>query len=563
MNPVPWKNAAFGLLLLVLATLALLRVESTSVWWRAPGATPSRTRTNGAGGLAEAPAAIHAGGMDSCTSSSSTGGSGEAWRNVNHGASVRTTPVSNNTISPGELPGYTGWSRPATTLAHHFDIRRVSSTAPATGHNWTVTAHCRHPQARSGGAQFYVRAYGPSILPGRVTDHQNGTYEFTLLPFDAGVYHMEVVLVFSLPPAWTSLPNDFEPGYEGYLLPGFPIELSVGAQDPDPTSFVQVVPKPRSGPSKPKSKSRRLCNMAELTETSTHSAVETGRWRVYKKNVDVPYRTYREPTFAGYQRGDNSLGIQMEHVPVHDCEILTEQEAFHEDTLFTVWNSTSQQRKPIHVVLIGDSNLRMQRTVGTKLFGGRLEMTHVITNGGLVERLPSIQAELQDLAQQQQDQHFVVVFNSGLHDIANLCTQNDNTTFPPDFSCGDVYRSKLKELVDVVKSFPAVLRVWQTTPASWPKWGVYGNAWTPKAPQRLPKAPNVCAYFNEIAWTVMSENNIPVQDTYWLTLSRPDHRQVDAQNKVSNHLMHAGPEVYSILVRKWAMMILDVFRTVH
>jgi hypothetical protein len=110
--------------------------------------------------------------------------------------------------------------------------------------------------------------------------------------------------------------------------------------------------------------------------------------------------------------------------------------------------------------------------------------------------------------------------------------------------------------------------VWQTTTAAWPKWGVYGNAWTPKSPQRLPKAPNVCAYFNEIAWSVMAaaERNshshikVHVQDTYWLTYSRPDHRQVDAENKVSNHLMHAGPEVYSILVRKWAMMILDVFR---
>jgi hypothetical protein len=178
-----------------------------------------------------------------------------------------------------------------------------------------------------------------------------------------------------------------------------------------------------------------------------------------------------------------------------------------------------------------------------------------------VERLPAIKAELQDLARGGEDKHFVVIFNSGLHDIAELCIDPRNKALSPDFSCGDLYRSKLKELVDVVNSFPAVLRVWQTTTAAWPKWGVYGNAWTPKSPQTFPKAPNTCAYFNEIAWSIMAQNNIPVQDTYWLTLSRPDHRRVDENNTVPNHLMHAGPEVYSILIRKWAMMILEVFRS--
>jgi hypothetical protein len=176
-----------------------------------------------------------------------------------------------------------------------------------------------------------------------------------------------------------------------------------------------------------------------------------------------------------------------------------------------------------------------------------------------MERLPAIKAALQDLA--REDKHFVVIFNSGLHDIEQLCMHGKNTTFGPNVSFGDVYRSKLKELVDVVNSFPAVLRVWQTTTAAWPKWGVYGNAWTPTKSQKLPKAANVCECFNDIAWSIMAQNNIPVQDTYWLSLSRPDHRQVLSENNVGNRLMHACPEVYSILVRKWTMMILEVFRT--
>jgi hypothetical protein len=56
------------------------------------------------------------------------------------------------------------------------------------------------------------------------------------------------------------------------------------------------------------------------------------------------------------------------------------------------------------------------------------------------------------------DKHFVVVFNSGLRDIEHLCMHSQNTIFSPDFSCGD-YRSKLNKLVDMVNSFPAVLRV--------------------------------------------------------------------------------------------------------
>jgi hypothetical protein len=271
--------------------------------------------------------------------------------------------------------------------------------------------------------------------------------------------------------------------------------------------------------------------MSELVETSTYSAEETGRWIVVKKNVDLSYSGYQEPSFSGYQKGDNSLGIQMEYVPAHDCDILTEEEAYNEDTLFTALNITSLKPKTIKVILIGDSNIKKQRVGGMHLFGGRLEITQVVTNGGLVERLPATKAALQELA--LEDKHFVVIFNSGLHDIAKLCTHN--TTFSPDFSCGDAYRSKLTELFEVVNSFPAILRVWQTTHAAWPKWGVYGNAWTPQAPQRLPKVPNVCAYFNDIAWSIMADNNIPVQDTYWLTLSRPDHRMVDKENKVANH----------------------------
>jgi hypothetical protein len=53
------------------------------------------------------------------------------------------------------------------------------------------------------------------------------------------------------------------------------------------------------------------------------------------------------------------------------------------------------------------------------------------------------------------------------------------------------------------------------------------------------------------------EFDIPVMDAYWLTLSRPDHREVTKTNGIVEKILHAGPEVHSVLVRKWAMMILE------
>jgi hypothetical protein len=40
----------------------------------------------------------------------------------------------------------------------------------------------------------------------------------------------------------------------------------------------------------------------------------------------------------------------------------------------------------------------------------------------------------------------------------------------------------------------------------------------------LPFRSDFAHYFNEIAWEVMQELDIPVMDTYWMTYSRLDHR---------------------------------------
>jgi hypothetical protein len=461
---------------------------------------------------------------------------------------IRTSHVSNLTLLPGELPGYTGWGRPATTLANQFAIKQVSGP-PVTGNNFTVSLVCWHPTCRSGGALFYVRAYGRSILPGIVIDHLDGTYDITLLPFDAGIYQLEVVIVFSNPPPMSRLPVPNQSAYEGYLLPGFPMELNV-AQDDD-----RVVSQSPS----------RLCTMSEMLETSTTSAIATGRWLVTEKMTERAHASDDVSVDRrGYISGVNSLGIRMDYVPTLDCRLLSEAELLNRSTILAAVRGTKLEPKPIRIVFLGDSNIRLQAQLFNKSFGNILS-THIETNGGIVRKLETIKAELKELA--QRDEHFFVIFNTGLHSLFELCDSGrsrDREKYinisDSEFSCVEQYKRSLQELVNAVQDFPALVRIWQTSMSAWPKWGVFSVAW-PSVAQTYPLAPNGCEHFNEIAWDIMTRANISVMDSYWLTLSRPDHRQVDEKNSLVGHLMHAGPEVYSVLTRKWAMIILEVIRS--
>lgn len=77
--------------------------------------------------------------------------------------------------------------------------------------------------------------------------------------------------------------------------------------------------------------------------------------------------------------------------------------------------------------------------------------------------------------------------------------------------------------------------------------------------QKFPHEPNFCGYLNELAWDIMQEYKIPVMDTYWMTLSRPDHREIVKKEEIqrSYKLVHLGDEVYSFLVRKFVHAILE------
>jgi hypothetical protein len=219
------------------------------------------------------------------------------------------------------------------------------------------------------------------------------------------------------------------------------------------------------------------------------------------------------------------------------------------------------------VLFIGDSNLLLQQIMFREFFGNSLETTRISTEGGLVVTLPNITKRLKQLALEPQD--YFVIFNAGLHDINKFCQKDWRHYRAPlihnvsddDFSCRQYYREALTELVTTVAAFPARLRVWQTTTAAWPKWGNFGVAWPADNFQYLPSDTSTILHWNEVAWEVLqpflSSNEIAVMDAYWLTLSRPDHRESDRENVIGKHLVHAGPQVYYVLMRKWAMLILQ------
>jgi hypothetical protein len=366
---------------------------------------------------------------------------------------------------------------------------------------------------------------------------------------------------------------------------------------------------------------------------------------------------------ADYQIGKNSLEIQMEYRPVmtnsnKQCRLPTSQEMFQPDllrnviristtsssesllsTMTTTTTTTMEEARTsssnidtssaIHVIFVGDSNIRMQHALFQKYFGGAssfstsnntnnkvnitdntiLQTTYIATNGGLKEKLPEIRATLNMIRQSHsfRPEKTFILFNAGLHEIAMYC-DNRSDSHSKSGQCASDYQRYIRELIQLIYSIPAVLHLWQSTTASWPKYGVYGVTWPTKSYQTLPKSPEMCHYFNQLAHDILQEevqlylqalnntninnynnnnnkhhstflqssppsvvspsslpsivpilnNSVLVMDAYWITYSRPDHRQIDDESRIANKLMHAGPEVYSVLMRQWAAIIIDL-----
>ena len=125
-------------------------------------------------------------------------------------------------IFPGELPTYTGWERPANTLAPYFKLRAdrsiINVSQLTAGNVHTIVLQCigaNVDECRTGGSILQARWVGPAVLVGHVVDQGDGSYRLSARLYDPGTYFVEVWLAFSrIPHPGTALAD--LPGFEGY-----------------------------------------------------------------------------------------------------------------------------------------------------------------------------------------------------------------------------------------------------------------------------------------------------------------------------------------------------------
>ena len=412
-------------------------------------------------------------------------------------------------LYPGELPGYTGWARPDATLAGRFRLVGPVSSVSFVGQEWTVHAECL-TGCPPHDSWFYVRAYGPAILAGKVTRLRAHRYQIQLQPLDPGVYTVEVVMTFSQVPPIESFPlgEAAVPFYEGYLLADFPYMITVRG------SSISSI-------------STSYCNSQQLQNP------EKARWKVVDSARERPLQDTSQISLQGYQRDTQSLGVQLDYQHA-DCRLITK------------WKQCGRDK--LHIVLIGDSVMRLQKDWLEQWAADAVQVSFYGLYGGTLrcERLSG--PKVSEIGSQinPSAENTVVVFNTGLHDIHRLCGsewENDRSQYLSAVelkqSCIDNYRTALQTLLEAVEKIPAATRIFQTTTVAWPKYGNCGINWNPTMGQGLPLDFGFIDHFNDIAVQQLS-SSVSVVVGYWVMLARPDHREVDADTSIGKKLSHPG-----------------------
>mmetsp|Transcript_20086 Transcript_20086/g.41714 ORF Transcript_20086/g.41714 Transcript_20086/m.41714 type:complete len:778 (+) Transcript_20086:103-2436(+) len=562
-------------------------------------------------------------------------------------------------LLPGDLPGYTGWARPEQTLAGYFDIERSShpgpiardipssSTQQYTKYHSVVKSEdkfsllitCNNDKIldsnreslveppylcpEEGGSLFYLRAYGPSVISGNIIDHHNRSYSVEMYPVDPGEYTVELVVTFSSPLNFDDLPinraksvaktqssleyeneEEVEPGFEGYMVAGFPLLIWVDPLFPGKSS------KQGSVDEKP------LCNITQLTDSSPLSSLSKGHWQV----IDHVARSSHQPltpdesgvTLDGYRMGLNSVGVRMQY-SFEDCELLRIRDIFDgmtdgtghiferclDNLNYDRSNITNFSRydfdiekqnngtvgldlaigrrvdsfNGIHIIFIGDSVMKLEMGFFTKLvtdprsrsiFQG-LKISFLETNGGIHATMANVTSKLNAILENEGNQSKkVILFNTGLHDVDILCSsirsrsRGSKEEINDTKACVDLYREALEDLTRVIDAYPAQIKIFRSTTAGWQKYGNYGFSWPATSIQPLSRSPHVVHYFNEIAYSTIQKccSTISIADGYWITLPRPDHTQTSDTNQIGKHLVHPGYEILSVFARRWLMTII-------
>jgi hypothetical protein len=464
---------------------------------------------------------------------------------------------SSFSLRPGALPSYTGWARPERTMAPFFHLVDLPLAVAVDSQVRLHLVCAGHARCTSAEPWFFVRAYGPSIITGVVVRAAaaSSQYEVVFQPFDAGSYTVEIVLTYSDTPQLEAFPlstnqTDEKYLYEGYHVEGSPFQLDVhGRERPAPQDL-------------------SLCTPDQLVETYSGRPAPRGRarWRVVDENNHQRHQTAITPTstnitLEGYRESTNSLGVQLDY-EYTDCRLMPAPSA--KVNLFQC------VREPLHIVLIGDSVLRLQRNIIQEYtkFNKHIRVSFVELYGGYFRTQLSTGPNVREFLSEATatSERRVVLFNTGLHDIHRLCGGNemiaDRRTYLKDempTSCVELYKIAMTELAEEIAALPATdVKIFQTTTAGWPKYGNYGVAWDPRYGQELPLDPAVIAHFNEIATTVVRQfPGLHVVDGFDVSLARPDHREVDAKSALGRKLSHPGQEVITTMVRIWSMLFLQ------
>lgn len=504
-------------------------------------------------------------------------------------------------LFPGDLPGYTGWARPSRTLALHCSIDDDSSAIAFHYPTLTLRITCHADHSHS---LFDARAFGPSLVAGRVTklngksDSSSSSYTAQFDLWESGRFTVEVVMAYSNITAkpfssYPLGPNTTEPAYEGYLLPGFPLTVDVksAVSTTAANSLVGTTASKSLG-----GLGLKLCfyphviinattgtSLWQQQQQQPHPVAyhwntqELGRWKVVQRNglTDIGNSSFdtddkQEVSLSGYQTGLNSLGFQMDYF-FQECNLPSQKEAA--EMLRSRANTVLD--RVIHIVFVGDSNMRRQNEMFTKSFlmdadTNRRSIPNIVahyisTNDGLISRMADVLSNVREIEKHKAPYDDVyILFNAGLHDIAKLCSQrwaSVRAEFLAESdvegeSCVDMYRNALTDLVVLLQELAPKLMVFQSTTASWPKWGNGGFSWPAATTQTLPLDPHFCDYFNQMAsFPIMSKFGIGILDAYWMTRSRPDHRETAKENVIGSHMVHAGPEVYDALLRQWTTAV--------
>ena len=332
----------------------------------------------------------------------------------------------------GELPGYTGWPRSEKTLVSHYhrqDDGQNNRNSPInieSGKRLSFNIQCELDECRDGGAHFYLRAYGPSVITGEVIDYENGSYTMSFYPVDPGMYTVEIVLSFCCTNDWRSFPPENKYGgnnelnYEGYLIHGFPQQVHVypSKQDDDST--------------------KPICSIAQLVETNTNATnfLQKGRWAVsdlirsgvHKLKSSSP----NDISFEGFQEGTNSIGISMEYT-WNDCSLLpldfivkkqNERKPILEQCLSNISNN-KRKDDVLRVIFIGDSVMKLEEKnfvekILKKTKSKNIKFRYISSNDGILLRNKDIIQELERLKKDKPNERRVIYFNSGLHDSGEL-----------------------------------------------------------------------------------------------------------------------------------------------